>query len=393
MKKEPDILEVLQSAKRILQGEPPEDASLKESASLLTPPTHVQGAAHSETEEKNKEIPATVIDRSRFPFEALAGGSPLFFIVSLICFAVPLLGLLGERFSPKAILIWCLLGGVALVVTWYANRCQYLSALPPYSRQRERFRSSSSIISLLLIYGISYFAVSLYIPASALHTLWGHSINWYSLICATLVLITFLYFSDGIRSYIPKLFCPHCGNYIDDSRPWRCGHGEHSNGSSCLGPCLECHELPKTLICPHPRCGKDISLNGEHDAEHKAEFIFEKGGAKSIEEERREQLAAEEFEIARGSMRLKNEKMNVEILRVQKAREHLQSPKTPVSLAQTELNGMLDDVKGAKAKMELLVKLRKDWTQETANLPEDEQDEARGRMEEILKTAEMKYHP
>lgn len=59
-----------------------------------------------------------------------------------------------------------------------------------------------------------------------------------------------LFLSSKIR-----VFCEHCGKFIDKIMLWRCGMCDKVNGrnypTSYLGPCTRCGELPHAIVCPH----------------------------------------------------------------------------------------------------------------------------------------------
>lgn len=53
-----------------------------------------------------------------------------------------------------------------------------------------------------------------------------------------------------------KLFCSHCGKFIDYQTDWVCGRCDHSNAGAYpswgfFGECPACGEVPGALVCPH----------------------------------------------------------------------------------------------------------------------------------------------
>ena len=134
------------------------------------------------------------------------------------------------------------------------------------------------------------------------------------LICISSIAVLFFY-RIFIYGKELKVFCNHCGKFIDWIDPWVCGFCDTPNYrtklNSFLHRCKHCGQLPHSLSCPH--CEKLICLDDFGKNENPARMVDAKPPPPEISPDDSHAREVKEIERKREITRLNAELTKAEI--------------------------------------------------------------------------------
>lgn len=187
------------------------------------------------------------------------------------------------------------------------------------------------------------------------------------------------------KLYEIKIFCEHCGKYIDEDARWICGYCDVEICSELpiypfLAECSKCGKEPPALQCPH--CNANVLLIDDPDPRHVARFIPGKTITPPENPVEKQKQIRNQIEEA---------KLQTEFARAKAELEAASKPHVSLNRREKALNDMLEEMQTLKSKNDLINKMRKEWESEAKQLPEDERDAALEKIEDIFSDARMKY--
>lgn len=93
--------------------------------------------------------------------------------------------------------------------------------------------------------------------------------DWLLLLAMAIITGIALKIIQVIGANPPRLFCTHCGKYIDPRLDWQCGYCDHHNATTLfIEACVNCEKPPKAFRCPS--CQAPNFLDEDRDATHAA---------------------------------------------------------------------------------------------------------------------------
>ena len=151
------------------------------------------------------------------------------------------------------------------------------------------------------------------------------------LICISSIAVLFFY-RIFIYGKELKVFCNHCGKFIDWIDPWVCGFCDTPNYrtklNSFLHRCKHCGQLPHSLSCPH--CEKLICLDDFGKNENPARMVDAKPPPPEISPDDSHAREVKEIERKREITRLNAELTKEEIVLEQVRRTAKPDPAKPL---------------------------------------------------------------